>query len=360
MTMTRSDLDAVVRAADPASATDVDAWSCSSRPEEIYRSVVKDDPAVAAAPISSGHPQRPRSRRVLAVAAALVLLTAGTATAAALLFGEPAPEKVKKDLRGVDAGYPADLRLNPDVEGAVSVASTGTSTLYYARLKDGGHCTELVIAQKPAGAVCTPGGQVEYQPIEVTVPFTGPVTDASPVTVAGRVNAGGVTALQIRYADGSTDAVPFGDDRFFVFDVPAEHLASTHQDDFTLVATDSSGNTVVATTVPAVKQDDVEAQDRLQPIFVSTISGGSDLTKVLGVEGSVNVEGAASLELRYPDGATVEIPLNPDGTYRFDLPAERQGDLFPKPGLLTARNANGKVLATSPVAAVAYWRSHSP
>ena len=34
-------------------------------------------------------------------------------------------------------------------------------------------------------------------------------------------------------------------------------------------------------------------------MFVSTISNGADLTLVLGVEGSVNVEGTTSLERRH-------------------------------------------------------------
>ena len=47
LAMTRSEIDAVVRAADPVSAADVEAWSRSGRPGEIYRSVVTDDPAAA-------------------------------------------------------------------------------------------------------------------------------------------------------------------------------------------------------------------------------------------------------------------------------------------------------------------------
>jgi hypothetical protein len=338
------------------SVSDVAAWNGSGRPQEIFHSIIGSEASIAPA----RRRLRSRPRRVLAIAFALVALTAGTAAARALLFGEPAPEKVKRDIRGVDAGYPADLRLDPDVEQARSVASTGSSTLYYASLKDGGYCTELVTAGKANGAVCTPGREFGTLPIEASVPFTDPVTDASPVTVAGRVNAAGATSLQILYADGSTDAIPFGDDRFFVFDVPSEHLAATHEGDFTLTATDPAGHTVATALVPAVRQDDVEAQDRQQPIFVSTISEGSDLTKVLGVEGSVNVRGAASLELRYPDGTTTEIPLNPDGTYRLDLPAERQDDLFERPGVLTVRDADGHVLAKAYVAAVAYQRAHAP
>jgi hypothetical protein len=352
VTSGRSDVDTLVRRADPVSDSDVAAWVRSGASDSIYRTVVSVDPATAAA-----GPAHARPRRALAIALALVVLGAGAAAAGVLLFGGPAPKEVKRDLRGVDAGYPADLRLNPDVEQARSVASTGSSTLYYASLKDGGFCTEIVTGGSARGAVCTTGQQLASLPIEVSVPFTEPITDASPVTIAGRVNAPGAMSLEVQFADGSTDQIPFGDDRFFIFDVPAEHLASTHHGDFKLVATDQAGHRVAEVRIPAVVQEDVEAQDRQQPIFVSTISDGNDLTKVLGVEGSVNVPGAVTLELQYPDGTTVEIPLGADGTYRLDLPTQRQGDLFPQPGLLTARDAAGHPLATAAVAAVAYWRS---
>jgi hypothetical protein len=78
---------------------------------------------------------------------------------------------------------------------------------------------------------------------------------------------------------------------------------------------------------------------------------------VLGVEGSVNVAGAATLELRYPDGYTAEIPMTAGGRYRYDLPVQRRDDLFDVPGQLIARDARGRELATAPIAAVAYWRS---
>jgi len=74
------------------------------------------------------------------------------------------------------------------------------------------------------------------------------------------------------------------------------------------------------------------------------------------VEGSVNVQGAATLTFTYPDGTSIDVPLNPDGSYRFDIPEGRQGDLYRSPGTLVARDADGKVLAHAPVAAVAYWR----
>ena len=59
----------------------------------------------------------------------------------------------------------------------------------------------------------------------------------------------------------------------------------------------------------------------------------------------MNVAGAASLELRYPDGTSVEVRLDADGRYHYDLPSGRQDDLFPRPGQLVARDAQGRELA---------------
>ena len=50
----------------------------------------------------------------------------------------------------------------------------------------------------------------------------------------------------------------------------------------------------------------------------------------------MNVGGAVSLELRSPDGTVANVPLDADGSYRYDLPAARQDDLFARPGELVA------------------------
>jgi hypothetical protein len=52
------------------------------------------------------------------------------------------------------------------------------------------------------------------------------------------------------------------------------------------------------------------------------------------------------------------VLLDEDGNYSFDIPKARQGDLFAAPGTLIARDANGHEVASVPVAAVAFWRTH--
>jgi hypothetical protein len=193
--------------------------------------------------------------------------------------------------------------------------------------------------------------------IHVTVPFDDPLTTSSPFVVGGRVNVSGATSLRATFADGSTQPIALGDDGFFVFAVATDQLSQAHLHGMKLVAADAAGTEIASVDVPPTDFSDPEKQDAKQPIFVSTISTESDLTKVLGVEGSVNIPGAVTLELRYPDGTTVAIPLAADGSYRYDLPERRTGDLFDEPGWLIARDASGNELARAPVASVASWRS---
>jgi len=112
--------------------------------------------------------------------------------------------------------------------------------------------------------------------------------------------------------------------------------------------------------VPPLHDDDPQGTrlDHAQPIFVSTISSSDDLTVVLGVEGSLNVAGAATFELEYPDGTTVMIPVGPNGAYQYMLPTDRQDDFATASGRLIGRNAAGEIVATAPVSSAANSRRH--
>ena len=282
----------------------------------------------------------------------------GGAATATVLLGRPAPPAVRRDLRGVDSGFPPDLRFNPDVAHARSVAASGSSTLYLATLKDGGRCTELVAGGVARGAVCRTAAQVASQPFDITIPFTDPITADSPVTLGGHVNASGATGLVLRYGGGASDAIPLTQDGFFVFDVPADRLASVHHASFQLVATSADGGVIATADIPAIEEEPAPPPEDTAPITVDTISDSSDFTKVLGVRGVVNAKGAATLTFRYPDGETVDVPLGADGRYRLDIPEERQRDLADAPGTLIARDAGGREVASVPVASVAFWRAH--
>jgi hypothetical protein len=331
-------------------------WSRSDEADAMIRRIVAG--GIAPGVDATSSQPAPRSRKRPAILAVAILLTgAGVATASGLLGG-PAPSQVKEDLAGVDQGMPSDLRYDPDVQNARLVAEADGASLYYASLADGGYCSEIVMPTSgPAGAICVPGGSVDQESIHVTVPFGDHLTTSSPFVVGGRVNVSGAASLRATFADGTTQPITLGDDGFFVFAVATDQLSEAHLHGVKLVAADAAGTEIASVDVPPTDFSNPEKQDAKQPIFVSTISTESDLTKVLGVEGSVNIPGAVTLELMYPDGTTVGIPLEADGSYRYDLPERRTGDLFDEPGWLIARDASGNELARAPVAAVASWRS---
>jgi hypothetical protein len=301
--------------------------------------------------------RRRRRIRVSAAACAGCLILAGAGLGAAGLLGWPAPDHVKGELAAVDRGLPADLRLNPDVEHARAVAAISTATLYAATLQDGGSCSEIVTAgDRGRGARCTTAAELARRPLDVTLPTDDEAGPDSPVILGGRVNSTDGSSLETVYADGGSDAVELGEDRYFLFEVPAAHVESVRASGLELVARSSDGSVVGRSTVPA-DWDDAAVPDSHAPLFVSTRSDESDLTKVYGLEGHVSAGGATSLELDYGDSSRVSIPIQPDGSYSYAVPADRVGD-FMQPRLLAARDAGGTVVASAPVAAVAYWRGH--
>lgn len=308
----------------------------------------------------SGLLQRKRRRRrhvrTVAIAFAALLALAGAGLGTAALLGWPAPEHVKREIAAIDRGLPADLRLNPDVEHARAVASTGDSTLYAALLRDGGSCSEIVTAgERGRGATCTTGAELASRPLDITLPFDEGAAANAPVVLGGRVNAEAGANLEIRYADGSGDEAPLGDDRYFLFDVPAAKRATVRAAGVELVARDRDGAVVGRATVPA-DWDDPAVPDEQAQLYVSTRSDESDFTKVYGLEGHAGAAGATTLELDYGDGTHAAIPLKPDGSYEFTLPPDRVGD-FMQPRTLVARAADGREVASVTVAAVAYWRA---
>lgn len=340
---------------DPLDRRSVAGWSRSPDADRVLERIL--DAFVEFGPEPRSRSAR-RPTRLAVVLVATLVVGAGAAAASGVLFGGPAPEAVKNDLANTDQGMPPDLRENPDVRNAHLAAETDGAQLYAAALADGGYCLEIVTQESgPRGAVCTPSSTAAGEPIEITVPFVDPITLDSPIVVGGRVNAGAVTSLTATFADGSSQAVPLGDDGYFIFRVAPEHLRSTHLDGATLSAADASGQQIATGSVPPSDFTDPRDADRRQPIFVSTISTHDDFTKVLGVEGRVNLSGAATLELRYPDGTTVAVALDHEGRYHYDVPTARRGDLFDEPGWLIARDPSGNEIARARVAAVAYWRA---
>ena len=148
---------------------------------------------------------------------------------------------------------------------------------------------------------------------------------------------------------------PFGNDLFFVADIPDSMVAAAHGAELLLVARDAAGSEVARVLIPADWDATAESAP-LAPIELSTVSDEDDFTKVFGLRGSVTVTGAVSLELRYADGETVNVPLDASRGFDYEIPAERTDD-FMRPQTLVALDADGKVVAEKTVAAVAFWRA---
>jgi len=284
------------------------------------------------------------------------LAAAGSAAAAGLeLLGSPAPPAVRRDLHDVDRGMPRDLRLNPDVAHARAVAASNGSVVYFAPLKGGGYCAELVTqAAGPCCAVCSTAQQAQRTPISVTVPFSDPIRPDSPVTVSGRVTSASAHSVELVYPDGGSDSVKLGERGFYVANVPPEHLAAVHEHGLLLVARDGDGKPLAQAVIPTDAITPPSKVERPDPIEIDTVSTERDFTRVLRVRGELHLAGIDHLTLRYPDGTTVPVPLRGQ---RFDyaVPTGRRHDLM-TPGTVTAWSADGRALASRPVAAVAYWR----
>ncbi len=295
--------------------------------------------------------RRHRARRVTAVVLTGVALAAGGAAAAQVLVGDAAPPAVQASLGGVDEGMPPDLRLNPDVANARSVAVDRDAVLYAADLPGGGVCTEIATAGKPNGAVCRPSTQPPA-PIDATIPGTPEGASGVPVVVGGRVNLGAdAVALVI---GGRRLAVTMQPDGYYVVELDAPDSAAARQG-LRIEAT-RDGNLVASLDVSDAFTSEVGHVD---PIGLEMVSGEGDLTKVVSVYGTVQDATAVTIRLIYPDGSTADAPIGADGRYELTLAPDRQGALASAPGRLVAVDASGKELASRTVAAVSWWEQRS-
>lgn len=347
-----------VRAADPVDPAEVEVWWDGPAPLRIVDRVCADRNS---AEQQSVVPRRSDRRRTVWVVAVVLLgsaMTAGVAAAAGLL-GDPAPDPIKVHLAELDRGLPADLRYQPDLDRARAVAASASATLYLAELADGGYCIEVATQRsRPRGASCVPASGLSGLPLDVTAPIPG--SDAAPLIAGGRANADLISSIEVHYADGVTTPVEFGLDRAWLFEVPAAERQSALADGLVVAGLDSGGATVAAVTVPPLRDDDPlgTAHDADQPLVLTTISDDDDLTRVIGIEGQFHLAGPVSLQVRFPDGSHLAVPVAANGTFRLRLPADRQDDFATDAGSLVALR-NGKTLASMPIYSVAASRANS-
>ena len=95
-------------------------------------------------------------------------------------------------------------------------------------------------------------------------------------------------------------AIALGDNGFFIFDVPNQHVAAVHSADFSVLGLNETGEKVAEVAVPAIGVEPEGPIEDPAPITVDTISDASDFTKVLGVRGRVNAEGAGCWSGEHP------------------------------------------------------------
>ena len=342
-------IDAVlerVRRADPVAGTDVEEWSSSQDARRVFDMIVGTNVATLRAI---------RRRRAMWIGGASVVAGAlASAAAASGVLGDPAPERIRAHLAAVDEGLPEDLRFNPDVENAMAVATTASGVLYAADVKGGGYCYEVATdGDRPRGAVCVTAGRLGDRAIDVTAPI--PSGLAAPLLVGGRVNDDRIERVVARYPNGTSEAVELGLSGYWLLEVADGARDEALAGGLEIVGVDGGGHDVSTVAVPPLLDDDPDgtAHDAAQPIFVSTISNGQDLTLVLGIEGSVNVAGVTTLELRYPDGTITPIALAADHSYRITLPTERQTDFATAWGRLVARDVDRTIVATASFSSVA-------
>lgn len=352
--MTRTDVMAAVRAVDPYD--DNDDWSQTPAGVALLDRVLTTPGDTPVALSRARHASRP----VRIGAAVVVLAGAGTATAYATgILGGPAPDRVKAHLRGLDAGMPADLRYNADVDNARAVATTDAGALYLADIPDGGYCLEVASdTDRPRGATCLTSADLAALPLEVTAPI--PDSESSVLLIGGRANDASIRSLRATFADGTSVDIGFGLDRAWLLEVaPAQHAAALDHG-VRITAFDNDGHVVTATRVPPLHDNDPlgTAHDNDQPIVANTVSDGGDFTLVLAINGQVNLPGDVLLALHYPDGSSVAVPLAANGHFHVAIPDDRRNAFASRPGELVA-SRDGKVIATTPVASVAWWRGHN-
>jgi hypothetical protein len=178
--------------------------------------------------------------------------------------------------------------------------------------------------------------------------------------VGGRINDERIERIVIRFSGGQSQDAELGLDRYWLFEVPNSERDTALNDGIEVDGLAADGTTTFTWDVPPLRDEDPDGTslDNTQPIFVSTISTDDDLAVVLGIEGSLNVAGATTLELEYPDGTTTTITVGADGGYQFTLPTDRQHDFARSTGRLLARDANGTIIASAPVSSVANSQRH--
>ena len=359
-----------------------------------------------------------RRRRAWYALAAAILLTALLVNPAFgvgdrildWFTGSPAPEHVKDELAGMNA--PEEVKAlfsEPGVRaeearGVMAIETRrGPAYLWAAPMETGGWCT-YVEFETEEGGVASVG--CDATPPDDDPLVVGVGTDISgdePFSLLeGRVRPP-IDSLELRFADDSTEAVPFVDG-FFIYEVPA------NREPLVLVGRDPEGEIVERAAIHMGGDDEPEdAQEEWQQAGPSSsarklteivTSTGAKAALFVGGEPQVGDErcysievgenGAysgdfcttrprvvthladdvpddvpgqngplvllhgfvaprvASLELRFQDGDTVPVRLV-EGFFLYELPRSHYGE-GRLPAVFIARDREGRVIGRVPAA----------
>lgn len=321
----------------------------------IHLAAILDDLQPAAREQADRHRRRHQRRRAAIVAVLSTVAFAATAGASGSWLGWFAPSSVQNDLSNVDAGLPADLRYDPDVARARAVAHAGAVVLFAATTRDGGYCLDLLVdgADRPGDATCTSPTDASRSAFSVQIPFADADADAPPRVLAGRVNERRVTRLAIELADGSERPIALSDG-YFVAVLDQGDAEQAHRLPSTLVGRDGASELVAELSLPPTG----DAPVKQGPLEATTIPvDGGDLTRISGVQGTVNAPGAVRVRLDLPDGDTLVARLRADGDFRLSIPIRARPQLAAAPATLTALDARGRAVADTVVAAPSLYRA---
>jgi hypothetical protein len=187
-----------------------------------------------------------RPRRIALVVALTLGLCAGIAVAAVKLLGEPAPRAIQSDLHAAArATFVPQSGLRSQT--ARVVAETRDATLYGVSDKRGNYCIELVGASRGliwamscnVAQPSVPGGGMAGTEIATTYVVTDNGVEP-PVVQFGRLPKGAVAARAL-LADGTTEPITIGLDRFYLYQPSDKEQPIARRDPMTIEWLNSAG-----------------------------------------------------------------------------------------------------------------------
>ncbi|MFP7492860.1 Ig-like domain-containing protein [Terribacillus saccharophilus] len=215
----------------------------------------------------------------------------------------------------------ADTTLSGEAEpNATVVVTLPDGTAVQASVDDNGSWQADIPAQEPgslitvvvtdtAGNVSAPTVvSVENSDTEAPVaPAVDPVTDAD-TTLSGEAEPDATVVVTL--PDGSTVDVPVDEDGNWQADIPAQEPGT----EIIVVVTDPAGNISDPAVIP-VENSDMEAPG------TPVVNPVTDVDTTLSGEAEPN----ATVVITLPDGSAVQVPVDADGNWQADIPAQEPG-----------------------------------